>query len=124
MEFLNTIYRRLPTWRQIFGWLFVSRWIAPIVNSILAIIIFLIALNSDAGPWRDWHMVLTGFIVGVIFLGLITPIRIYHLSAEQKKATSDDVALIMIEAARRAEEVYGGHFPVPTEQPPPTSRLN
>jgi hypothetical protein len=86
---------------------------------------FYIAYNSEAGPWRDWHMFLTGFIVGVLFLGAITPIRIQHLSEEQKKAMSDDIALIMIEAARRAEEAYGGHFPVPTsEQPPPTTRLN
>jgi hypothetical protein len=124
MGFLNAIYQRLPTRKQIFGWLFVSRLISPIVNTILAIIIFYLAINSDAGFLRDWNMFLTGSIVGMLILGLLTPVRIHYMSEEQKKATSDDIALIMIEAARRAEEVYGGHFPIPTEQPPPTTRLN
>jgi hypothetical protein len=82
------------------------------------------AINSEAGPLRDWNMFLTGAIIGMLVLGLMTPVRIQYMSAEQKKATSDDIALIMIEAARRAEEVYGGHFPIPPQETPPTTRLN
>jgi hypothetical protein len=122
---LNTIYQRLPTWNQVREKFWTTRWVAPAINFGCGIAFIGWGFTRE-GYWRDYFMILGGTQLGFALMWFVTPMRIQHLSEEQRKAISDDMALVMIQAARRAEEAYGRHFPVPTtsEEPPPTTRLN
>jgi hypothetical protein len=120
---MNKYLERLPNWKEVREKFWISRWYVPAVNLSFGAIFLGWGLTQE-GWWRDYFMVLGGGQLGFALIWFVTPMRIYHVSPEQRKAMSDDMALIMIEAARRAEEAYGVHFRTEQELPPPTSKMN
>jgi hypothetical protein len=118
---MNKYLQWLPTWEQIKEKFWTTRWLSPAINLGCGLLFLGWGFTRDFGWWRDYFMILGGMQIGFAIMWFCTPMRIYHVSPEQQKAMSDDMALVMIQAARRAEEVYGGNFDI---ERPPTSKMN